>query len=50
MMLSIPPDWREAIGDRVQASVLSDLEEFLATERLKGEVYPPAGKSSRLYV
>jgi hypothetical protein len=42
MMLSIPPDWREANGNRVQTFVPPDLEEFLASERLTGEVHPTA--------
>jgi len=41
---SIPRGWREALGDRLRSLDLGVPKKYVADERQRHEVYPPAGK------
>lgn len=41
---SIPADWLDALSDRLRSVDLEALDRFVAEERQRYDVYPPAGK------
>ncbi|HVA85328.1 MAG TPA: uracil-DNA glycosylase [Candidatus Saccharimonadales bacterium] len=41
---SIPRDWAAVLGEAMAAPSFAELETFVARERARGEVYPPADK------
>jgi uracil-DNA glycosylase len=43
MIETLPDDWRRALTNRLEGVDLDALDQFVAEERQKGEVYPKAG-------
>lgn len=43
MIETLPDDWRQALAGRLEGVDLDALDRYVAEERQKHEVYPPAG-------